>query len=303
MKKFKLKNLILKLLIISILTCFIFSEKSFAINDDGVRLLMELREQFKDSDMYVIPIPTSGIIRELSTDSDLNYIGQINMNHMIEERLSDTDIKVVNCCDEIINHIDENIYFKSDSHWQSRGAYYAYKKFLEVKGEECPPLDSYREVVLNENFVGDLYRNTYNAVNDGSSDKLIAYVSTISNIMTIYDNSNRIIKTGVPCINEYQKSYFMAFLDGTGLYTEIEAFNDKTKIALVIKDSFGFPFVPYLVANYDKIYVVDPRFIDYNLKEKMKNVKVDDLIIVNVNYLFRTKIFKECMERMLKEDE
>ena len=59
---------------------------------------------------------------------------------------------------------------------------------------------------------------------------------------------------------------------------------EEERCALVVKDSFGCPFVPYLTYNYDKIFVVDPRFADFNLLETLKNDKVDDVIIINAIY-------------------
>ena len=295
----KSKKNMTKFLIICLLICFTFNKNTYAMDQVTFKTLVELKNQFKDSNMIIIPIPNSVIINELN-DESVKY-GQVEINKSIEKAFANTNIKVVDCCDEIIKHIDENLYFKSDSHWQSRGAYYAYKKFCEEIGEECPSLDSYRKVTLNEKFVGDLYKNTDKKVNGGVSDELVAYISSVSNIMTIYDNNNEKIMTGMPCINEYKKTYFGAFLGGSGYYTEIEAFNDKTKTALVIKDSFGFPFIPYLVSNYDIIYVLDPRFADFNLKEKMKDIRIDDIIVINVNYAFTYNGFSKYMQKLLAD--
>ena len=300
MNRFKI--LVTKTIIMSLLICLIFDKKTYALDQPTLNVLIELKNQFKDSNMVVVPIPVSTIIDDLRLDPNPENSSQVKLNKSIARSLDTVNIKVADCSEEIAKHIDEDLYFKSDSHWQSRGAYYAYKKFCEVIGEECPPIDSYRRVVLNDKYVGDLYKNTNRKVNPNVSDELVVYISSISNIMTIYNNNNVKTITGLPCINEYKKSYFGIYMGGSGYYTEIEAFNDKTKTALVIKDSFGFPFVPYLVSNYDIIYVMDARFVDFKLKEKMKNIRIDDLIVVNANYGLNKNAFTKHMNKLLDDE-
>ena len=49
-------------------------------------------------------------------------------------RAEDADIIKVNPVDEIRKHRSEYIYFNTDHHWTSLGAYYAYRAFCETAG-------------------------------------------------------------------------------------------------------------------------------------------------------------------------
>ena len=294
-----LKKFFSKIIIISMLFFTAYNTFTYASITDSLNLLVELNNQFKDSNLVIVPVPTSLIISETNNNQNHKYSSQVSLNDRLELMFTKANLKVSNCCDEIIRHKDEYLYFRSDSHWQSRGAYYAYKEFCKTMGYNCAPLESYNEVIINDKYLGDKFKDTSLNVMDDNYDELIAYISSVSNTMTIYDNKNRIIKTAESCINEKHKTYFGVFLEGTGNFTEIVTSNESKKTAVVIKDSFGFPFIPYLVSNYSKIYVIDPRYTSINIKNKMKNIKVDDIIVVCANYLFNNQSFAEGMYNML----
>jgi hypothetical protein len=55
---------------------------------------------------------------------------------------------------------------------------------------------------------------------------------------------------------------------------------------LVVKDSFGNAFVPYLANHYDEIYVVDPRYYKRSLKTLVSENDIGEVMILN--YMFGT---------------
>ncbi|MBO5657161.1 MAG: hypothetical protein J6R94_03155, partial [Agathobacter sp.] len=50
---------------------------------------------------------------------------------------------------------------------------------------------------------------------------------------------------------------------------------------VVIKDSYGNAFVPYLVDHYDKVYVVDFRYWTGSLMDFVNENEIDDVLFVN----------------------
>ena len=55
--------------------------------------------------------------------------------------------------------------------------------------------------------------------------------------------------------------------------------NDQSKVALVIKESSGNGFVPFLIEHYGKIIVIDPRHINIDIRPLVKKEGVDDIIL------------------------
>ena len=50
---------------------------------------------------------------------------------------------------------------------------------------------------------------------------------------------------------------------------------------IVVKESFGNCFIPYLVNHYKKVYVVDYRYYDSTVTQLARDKGVDDVICVN----------------------
>ena len=263
--------------------------------------LKSIKLFFPKSTMSIIPVPMSQIMIEDVKNLNNPLSSQSQFIDKMRQEVEGTNIKIIDVCDTFLKHKNEYLYCKYDHHWQSLGAYYAYKDFCEENGLECDDISEYRKVVLNENYRGGAYKKI--VIHDKSieeyGDVLTAYIASVSNVMKIYDESNRIISNGKPCINEKQNAYWGAYLTGDHPWTVIDSKIDKNKTALVIKDSFGCCFVPYLVSNYNKVYVVDPRFASFNIVEKMKGIKIDDIIVVCANYTLGQANFYNGIENIL----
>jgi hypothetical protein len=113
-------------------------------------------------------------------------------------------------------------------------------------------------------------------------DTLEAYMPTKDCTMTIY-NKNGTTTTYNKCIMENYGNY-LAFLSGDHGYMVINVpENPQDKNILVIKDSYGNAFVPYLTEHYGNIVVVDPRYADLNIFDFYDDYKFEDIVfMVNI---------------------
>lgn len=278
----------------------IYSDTSFSLPEslECLKVLEKYKKTFNNARTSLVIAPTSTIL--LYGNKNFGY-SAYNQNAMVNKLIesSDYDINIVNPCKEILDHRNEYIYFKYDHHWTNRGAYYAYKKMCESLGEYAPALSSMSEIVLNEAWVGSAYDYTNDIRLYGKTDQVIAYISTRSNVLkvTLDNGEERIDHTGA--IRRRFVGY-SAFISGDNPFTEINVpSNNQDKCALVIKDSFGCAFVPYLVNNYGNIYVIDPRHTNFNIVEKLKDKNIVDIIAVLTLYDVSKKSFIDKVEEML----
>ena len=181
-------------------------------------------------------------------------------------------------------HKDEYLYFHTDHHWTTHGAYVAYEQFCVQQG--LVPFDpAAHEAVDVNNFYGTHYSSTryWNARPD-----TITYYP-LSNPMTIYTVNGEADFTPAETGTMYHTDKFAtrdkygAFLGGNNGYTTIEG--DGTGSILVVKDSYANCFVPYLTANYAKIGVVDFRGYHYGLDSLIEKEGYDQILIL---YNFQT---------------
>ena len=181
---------------------------------------------------------------------------------------------------------DEYLYFKTDHHWTTNGAYRAYEQFCARKG--LTPFDrDAHEAVTVADFQGTHYSATrlWNVEND-----TITYYP-LPNQMTIYNITGEAQYEPLKTENLINTDKFAtrdkyaAFLDGNNGYSVIEG--DGEGSILVVKDSYANSFIPYLTANYKKIGVVDFRSFKYGLDSTIEREGYDEVLIL---YNFQTFI-------------
>lgn len=202
------------------------------------------------------------------------------------------NINKLNVYDALYEHRNEHIYFCSDHHWTALGAYYAYAEFARSVGLEPTPIADMKKVLLNPEWQGTAYSMTGDERTKEFSDELYAYLPTKENTMTIYPkNGSASTKNG--CIRTSYKSY-TAFIDGDNPYTIISVPENPSDMKiLVLKDSYGCAFVPYLCEHYSTIIVADPRHVNFDLYELLKDYPLKDI-------LFMTNIFNPNVSSWVK---
>ena len=258
-------------------------------------ILEVLKGRFPNSRVFAVPVPMSQLLIEDIPNFNISLINQNDVINTFQTNIGDK-VKVVNSCPKLLEHRNEYIYFKTDPHWTQRGAYYAYEAFCNSINQEALPLTAYVEALLNSSFKGVAYSTTQNEKIKDKRDELYAYVSSIPNTVKVYNNNDKLLKETV-VVDPTKLTYAGAFISGDNPFTVIHADNNKNKSALVIKDSYGCAFVPFMIQDYSDIFVVDPRYSEFNVISKLKDFNIDDVFLITGVYQasdisFLTKIAK-----------
>lgn len=221
-------------------------------------------------------IPSSYIIYKGYLPYGIDLVDQEYYIKQIYDYLdSFNNIKTISILDILNESSDKYIYYKTDHHWTSLGAYLAYSEF--VKNNNLPLIDMSN---FNKHEVNDFYGTYFS-----KSKKFNAE----SDVITYYDIPNLSISIdGVPVdnINDDSKwnssDKYAAFLRGNNGLTIIKnnnLINNDDKI-LVLKDSFGNSFIQYLVNNYKEVYVVDLRSFIGSFNEFFNDNSFDNILIM-----------------------
>ncbi len=181
--------------------------------------------------------------------------------------------------DALSAHKDEYIYYRTDHHWTTQGAYYAYSELCSALGLE--PFDRAAHTAVDvPDFYGTFYSRarTWNA----QPDTLTYY--DLDNPLTIYT----VTGPGMPVEGQATGLYdlakldvydkYAAFLHGNNGLSRVEG--DGEGRILVIKDSYANSFVPFLTANYAQIDVVDLRNYNYELDGLIAENGYDQILVL-----------------------
>lgn len=235
-------------------------------------------------DTHLMLVPTAHYILSDKLPQNAPKINQMDTANSIYKK---SEIPFIDCTDYLMSAADTGqVYYYTDHHWTTYGAYQGYLAFCESKGFEPVSLDDmYSEVVTNK-----FYGTIYSKVNDYNHK---------SDFITIYKNENDVLTvnytdTGAISDTLYnldyvsQKDKYSLFLDN--LHTLIEITNEASETdreLVLIKDSYANCMVPFLAHHYKKIYVFDTRYYKQGPASFVKehSTITDILILYNMNTL------------------
>lgn len=213
--------------------------------------------------------------------------GASDCNEAIEYmygRLAD-NVTPVRIIPELIKHNNEYLYFRTDHHWTARGAYYAYVEFCRQKGITPTPLSDYSKTGKAEGFLGSLYysdKNKNPAAMEKNPDYIESFVPNGTNRLDVY-NADGTYYDWFAIVNTKATQYSTCFISGDRALIEIhnDQIDDGSSI-VVIKESFGNAFVPFLVDSYEYVYVIDYRHWNGILSDFVIEKGIDDVLFLNV---------------------
>ncbi len=255
------------------------------------------------NNVYSLIVPTSmdvtlnDILRSEVKSADqrkaLNFFNSSTENAIAIDTILDTERA----------HRDEYIYFRTDHHWTALGAYYAYTDFCKTKGIDPIPLSKY-ETVTYENFTGTFYTNaSQSSTLKENADYVTAYKPFNNNTCTITETNGYTHDIDlVRDVSSFGNTLkYLTFIGGDNPITVIQNHDNPVgETCVVIKDSYGNAFVPFLLPHYSTIYVIDPRHYTESLSDFASDKEIDDVIFISNISTTRNTFFIESMENLVR---
>ncbi|MBQ3708444.1 MAG: hypothetical protein II889_11130 [Clostridia bacterium] len=200
--------------------------------------------------------------------------------------------------EKLAAHKNEYLYFRTDHHWTQRGAYYAYAAFAESVGFTPTPLEDFGYAVINSNYFGSLYEWTKDERVKSFRDEVEVFHPTKSVHMHVEASWGEELDFDTCIVDE--KANYIAFLYGDHPFITITVPDNPQNLAcLVLKDSFGNAFVPFLCEHYGTVLVVDPRTFEGSLFDRVAPYSLTDIIFVNnveaANSIAWPRLFMGCL--------
>lgn len=211
----------------------------------------------------------------------------------------DPNIKKVWAIDEIRKHRTEYIYFNTDHHWTSLGAYYAYKAFCAQAGFSPVSLDTVSSKVKPA-FLGSLYRLTRDKGLESNPDSVRYYLFKDSVNFYIgssaigYWNKSKMYGEGASGPNSYS-----VFLQGDLPIVKMETQHKNGRKIAVVKESYGNAFSCFLINNYEKVIVVDQRYYTGDFFKMLKAEGINELLFINNIFAAHTPFHIEKIKGLM----
>ena len=171
------------------------------------------------------------------------------------------------------------LFYRTDHHWTSLGAYYAYAELMEAMGQTPVPLEQLTKTTVSEDFLG----TTWSSVGAGwiAPDHIDAYVPEEGVTVTVekgYGPEETAMYHPEQLEVKDKYAYFMG--GNQPLYVLKREDSTGPKI-LVVRDSYSDSLAPFLTLNCSEVHLFDPR---YNRTPIPAYVAANDIDAVVVLY-------------------
>ena len=184
----------------------------------------------------------------------------------------------------LMEHKGEDIFYRTDHHWTSLGAYYGYTGLAQALGYTPVPLSDYDATVRSTEFYGTVFSSS--GVRWVRPDTITTYVPEdgITVVSHTYDNA------GNP-VEEPRELYVESFLSVKDKYSMFLGGNQSLGVVknannpdgpklLILRDSYADSLVPFLTAHYSEIHLIDPRYYHLSVKDYVEQNGIDQALVL-----------------------
>lgn len=175
----------------------------------------------------------------------------------------------------------EGIFYRTDHHWTTLGAYYGYAALMEAlgRGGEVPEPETVRarDLPVSNGFQGTLYSQS--GIHWLEPDSIEFWVEESGLTVTSWrDGTPK--EAGLYDWNYLgKKDKYSAFLGGNQPLCVVKNPEGKGKL-LVIRDSYADSLAPFLALRFEEVHLLDPRYYRYSAAKYAEDNGLDAIAVV-----------------------
>lgn len=224
----------------------------------------------------VMAVPTSSLVLKDKLPSFVPEDGQEALLQEFKDNLKEgiyVDVRKA-----LSNHEDEYIYYRTDHHWTTMGAYYAYQAWADSVGfEPVSASEKLLEPVTNE-FLGTLQSKVSVKRNP---DTIYVYRPEVSfEYEVTYNLGERTTDTFYETSYLEKKDKYGMFFDGNQPVTQIRRKEGGKGKLLIVKDSFAHCFAPFAAEQFNEVHMVDLRYFRMPLSQYIEEQGITDVLVL-----------------------
>ena len=176
-------------------------------------------------------------------------------------------------------HTDEYIFYRTDHHWTSLGAYYGLSALAESMGLPCPALDSYTDRhVVSEEFYGTTWSSSgFSWVDPDTMEICVNAPEGLK--VTSYPQGSPVEGKLYDFSFLEKKDKYSMFMGGNCPMHVIETGNEDKPSLLILRDSYTDSLIPFLLDDFSEIHVLDLRYYRASLKAYIEQNDFDNVLV------------------------
>lgn len=252
-------------------------EKAYANADRMLAFLNKEAELLGKDHVSMMIVPTAAAVLSDKLPAFAETFDQESYISYMKDSAQCTFVDVRNVLKE---HADEDIYYRTDHHWTTYGAFLAYGKWAETLGITPYGRGDFEVRLASDDFLGTIYSKVHIAKR---ADEIYLYEikDDIRYDIDINMGERRMDSLYAPERLETKDKYSV-FLDGNNSVVDITTIGGRQdgETLLVIKDSYAHCFVPFVANHYARTVVIDLRYLKMPISKVLETYQVTDILVL-----------------------
>ena len=230
-----------------------------------------------DARVFLALIPSSAAVWAGRLPANANTADQ---EALIRRIYGEAECPTADILSALLEHREEDVYYRTDHHWTTLGAYYGYAATARTMGLVPGEKGDYAPETVTDTFYGTVYSSS--GVRWVKPDSISRWVSPEG--VTVYRDDS---EDPSPVYAEEKlavKDKYAYFFGGNTPRMVIRTGNGGGRL-LVLRDSYSDCELPFFFAHYSEIHVLDLRYFRKSVREYAETNAIDDILI---NYSLST---------------
>lgn len=256
-----------------------YTEKEF--NPQQISKNLQALEKFvgkakQNADVHVMMVPTkSWVLREKLPAFAPHYKEQ-KFYDALQQKLEKEDVLI--SVEPVLDaHKEEEIYYRTDHHWTTLGAWYAYEQYTKAVSGDLQRAQRKKKFRC---ISKDFYGTTYAKINYARQADKIEIYEPADKLRVVYNMGEKKTKTLYDFSFLKTADQYSVFTGGNQAVLEITGGIKNGKTLLLIKDSFANSILPFLAEDYEKLVVVDLRQLNVSGDRLLEMFSPTDILIL-----------------------
>lgn len=176
------------------------------------------------------------------------------------------------------DHRDEDLYYRTDHHWTSLGAYYGYVSLMDALGMESVPLSSYTKQTVSDRFYGTTFSSS--GVRWVRPDSIDVYVPDPGVQVTSWFTGEPVEGSLYHPEKLTLKDKYTFFMGGNQSVGVVKNPNVDGPRLLLLRDSYTDSLVPFLTRHFSEIHLIDLRYYRYSIPQYIRDNSIDTAVVL-----------------------
>ena len=257
--------------------------------EENIRYTAEFLQEYPNANVMFVPVKSSVMADKLPMFAEIT--GEQRFFDLVSQQIpAEQQIEVESVLKE---HDAEYIYYRTDHHWTTLGAYYAYEQWAEKMGLSAISRSDYTITDVTDTFLGTTYAKVRTG---GLADTISLYERKDGADFQLDYNMGEFESDSFYDLTKLEgDDPYSVFFGGNQAFIDIRADlagkkekgKDKKKekkqsekTLMIIKDSFGNCFAPLAASHYARTIVVDLRSVNIPVGKLLRVYPADDILIL-----------------------